>query len=634
MLDGMRRMSQSLVGRIIMAVVMGVISLSFAIWGIGNIFVGYNAGEVAKVGKTVISSDDVRQLYQRQLQNLQQRARRPITNEQARQMGLDRQVLAQLVGDATLDERARALGLAMSDQEIVKKALVDPAFAGPNGQFDQARFNSILRDNGYSEQSFVREQRRLYLRQEYAGAITGDMPAPIAALEVIHEFRDETRSIEYVDLPASSAGDIPPPDQSTLEAYFKARQQSFRAPEYRKLATLTITPSRLVDPSSVSDADAQKLYDEVKGQRFGSPAKRDVQQVVFADEGAAKQASDKIKAGASLGDVAAQAHLKVAELGDVTKAEIFDPAIADAAFGLAANATSEPVKGQFGYAIVHVVAATPESVKPFADVEADLKKEIALSRAKQKVDALRDKIEDERTSGKALAEAAAAVGEKARTIDAIDQSGRDKSGAEVPDLTERDALLRAAFASNIGVDNDTLNTPDGGSIWFEVAGIDPARDRTLDEVKDKVVAAWRDDEIARRLSDKAQDLVKKVDGGESIDDVGKELSLAVKQVSDVRRLGTTSVPQSVVLAVFNRASGKAGSAAVGDGRTVFKVLDSVTPPLDAESDVMKAVRDQLKQSYAEDLLGEYLVKAQDDAGVTVNDAAFRAAIGGSGAGDQ
>lgn len=635
MLDGMRRMSQGIWGRIIMGLMMGFISVSFAIWGVGNIFVGYGAGTVAKVGGSEITVEAVRQLYQTQLQNLQRQARRSITNEQARQFGLDRQVLGQLIADATMDGRVNAYGLAMSDKAIARKALNDPTFFGPTGKFDQNRFNELLRDNGFSEQTFVREQRKLYLRQEIADAVTGDMQVPNATLDAIHRFRNETRSIEYFELPASAAGEIAPPDDAALQTYFESRKQNFRAPEYRRIVTLTVTPAQLVDAVAVSDDDARKLYETVKGQRFGAPAKREFQQLVFPDEGKAKEASDRIKAGASLADVAKDNNLTVADVGSVARTEIFDKAIADAVFALGAGAVSEPVKGQFGYSILRVVSASEENVKPFAEVVADLKGEIARDRARKTASDLRDKVEDERTSGKALEEAAAAAGLKATTIDAIDQNGRDRSGAEVA-LSERDALLRAVFASDIGVDNETINARDGGFVWFEVLAIDRARDQTLAEVKDKVVAAWREDEVARVLTDKAIELVKKIDGGASVEALAKELGLEAKNVADVRRVGTTSIPQAVIIRVFNLAVGQAGSA-TGDSqsRYVFKILDGVTPPLDASTDTMQQVLKQLKQSYSEDLLTEYLTKLQGDASVTINEAALRVATGAAAeGGDQ
>ena len=205
------------------------------------------------------------------------------------------------------------------------------------------------------------------------------------------------------------------------------------------------------------------------------------------------------------------------DLGTVAKSDMLDKTIADAAFSLPEGGVSDPIKTRFGVALIHVAKIIPENVKPFADVAAALKDEIAADRAKATVNSIHDKIEDERTSGKALADAAKTVGLDVTTIDAVDATGHDKSGAELPNLPDRDALLRAAFASDIGVDNDTLSTRDGGYVWYEVAGIEPAHDRTLDEVKDEVTKDWHDDQVTSALASKAADLVKEIDAGETVE---------------------------------------------------------------------------------------------------------------------
>ena len=635
MLDGMRRMSQGLLGRAIMGLVMGFISLSFAIWGVGNIFVGYGAGKVATVGGVDVSSDTLRQLYQVRLQNLQQQAKRAITNDEAHQMGLDQQVLGQLISNATLDSQAQKLGLAISDKDIAQRLLTEPEFAGPTGKFDAGKFSQLLQDNGYSEQSFVRVQRGSYLRQEISDALTGDMTVPDAALDAIHRFRDETRSVEYFELPASAAGEPPAPDDAALQAFYDSRKESFRAPEYRGVVTLAIEPSKLADPAAVPDAAAQARYDAIKDQRYKTEATRKASQVVFKDDESANAASEKIKGGAKLADIAAEAKLPVADLGVVTKDGVFDKALADAIFALPVGGVSDPIKSQFGYAITEVTEATPETIKPFAEVAPEIKADIARQQAKKTIGDLRDKIEDERTSGKPLEEAAAAAGQKAVKIEAIDASGLDKNGAPVEGLDDRDALVKAVFASNIGVDNDTLNTPEGGFVWFEVTSIDPSREKPLNEVKDKVISAWKDDEIAKSINAKADAMVKRIDGGEEIAAVATELNLDVKNANDVKRVATTSVPQSVALRAFSLPVGKAGSSTGdGDGRIVFKVLDSTLPPLDKDSDVMKGVATQLKQSFGEELMTQYLNKEEASAGVTINQAEFRNAIGLADTGDQ
>ena len=631
MLEGMRAAHQSWLGRSLIAVLMGFIIISFAIWGIGDIFRGFGTGRLASVGNVDISVEAYRNTYQNELQRLQRRARQAITNEQARAMGLDRQVLARMISEAALDQETRKLGLAMSDADIAKTIENDPSFRSAGGQFDRDRFNDAIRDAGYTERSFVREQRGVYLRQELIEALTGGIAAPQAFLDAVHRFQAETRTLETLLLPAASAGEIAAPSAEVLQKYFDDRKKNFHAPEYRKLVTLAVTPATLAKAETVSDEDARKLYDEVKGKRYGQPETRQLQQIPFDKPEAAAEARARIKAGASFEDVAKERNLTASDidLGTLTRDGLADPAIAAAAFALAEGEVSEPITGQFTNVLVKVVKINAGQFKPFENFANELKRELASRQTAPEVKRIHDLIEDKRAAGQNLAEAAKAAGLEARTIEAIDATGRDKSGALVTGLIDAAALLKAAYASDIGADNDTVTTADGGYVWFEVAGVQPSRDRALDEVKAQVEKNWRDEEIGRLLASKAADIVKSLQAGGSLAEAAKAIGGEVKIVSGVKRSGGGGLAAQVVTQAFNAPNGGAGSAAVSNGRIVFKVIGSETPALDLSTAAMKSAATTARNALAEDLVTQYLAKLQSDLGVSVSETALRQASGGS-----
>lgn len=629
MLDAMRKASQGWIGRIVMTLVMAVLISSFAIWGIGDIFSGFGGDNLAKVGGTTITTQEFRSAYLRQLNQLQQQTKQPITTQQAHAMGLDSQVLSKLVADAVLDNQARRLDLAMSDKAVAGTIVQDPAFKGPTGQFDASVFASVLQNNGLTEAMLVHEQRGLYLRRELGDAVAGEIPVPQLMLDMVDGYRNETRSIDYAVLTAAAAGTIPAPTDQQLKAFFDARSEAYRAPEYRKLVVLAVTPASVADPASVSDADARAAYEKNKAS-YGAPEKRQLRQATFATQQEAAQAVAKIKAGGDFDSAAKDAKATVVDLGALGRGDLFDPAIAQAAFSAPEGGVSAPIKGQFGWVLIKVVKVQAATIKPFAEVEAAIKKDLANQRAGAKVDSLRDRIEDQRTSGKTLTEAAQSVGLKTQIIDATDAQGLDKNGKPISDLPDRDALLKAAFASDVGMDNDILATPDGGDVWFEIAAVDPARQRTLAEVKPQVETAWRQDQIAGRLADKARELVKKLQAGAKFEDLAKAEKVPVQSADDVKRIGTTDVAAAVVAQVFNVPVGGAGSAAPdSQSRIVFKVNDSVTPPVDPDSDTSKAIVGELREQISEDVLSEYLDKLQSDEGVSVNQGAMASAISGA-----
>src|ERR1700733_14570312 len=234
MLRGMRKASSNWLGKTIMAVVMGVLIISFGVWGIADIFRGFGQSTLAKVGHTEISMEQFRQLYTDRLQQIGRQFGRPLTPDQARAFGIDRQVLQQAIAEAALDEEARRLGLGQSEAETKRVIMSDPNFKGPSGAFDPAHFEAAIRQFGFSEQRYFADQRRVSLRRQIAGTISAGLEPPKTMIEALARFQNEQRSIEYVKLDAAQAGTIDPPSPEALAGYFDDHKTLFRAPEYRK----------------------------------------------------------------------------------------------------------------------------------------------------------------------------------------------------------------------------------------------------------------------------------------------------------------------------------------------------------------------------------------------------------------
>src|SRR6185437_8511144 len=230
MLRGIRKASSNWLGKSIMTVVMGVLIVSFVIWGIADIFRGFGQSTVAKVGHTEISLNEFRQLYTDRLQQIGRKFGRPLTPEQAKAFGVDRQVLQQTIAEAALDEQTRRLGLEQSNEETRRTILNDPNFKDASGKFDPNRFQQILREVGYSEQHYVADQRKVSLRRQLAGTISAGVTVTKTLIEVLSRFQNEQRSIEYIKLGAAQAGRIDPPSPEVLASYFNEHKIQFRAP--------------------------------------------------------------------------------------------------------------------------------------------------------------------------------------------------------------------------------------------------------------------------------------------------------------------------------------------------------------------------------------------------------------------
>jgi peptidyl-prolyl cis-trans isomerase D len=631
MLRGIHKASANWLGRAIMGVVLGLIAVSFGIWGIADIFRGFGQSTLAKVGGTEIGVEQFRQIYNDRLQELNRRAGRPIPPDQIRLFGFDRQILGQLIAETALDERARELGLGIPEADIATMITQDPAFRGLTGRFDHNLFLQIIRQAGYTEGRYIAERRRLLLRQQLIGAITGEVAAPAAFVEAYNRYQNEQRSIEYVLLDRAQAGDVPAPTPDVLNKFYEERKVLFRAPEYRKFRYLLLTPAELMPTIEISDADIKNAYQRFQS-RYITPERRQIQQITFPTLDEAKAAADRLKNGVTWEALIAEPAIKArySDLGLMTKAAMVDSALADAAFALKAGEVSAPIEGRFIIALVRVAKVEPQETKPLEKVSDEIKRQLAQDRAAREVSTVRDKVEDQRLDGKTLEQAAEAAGLKLREVDFVDRSGRDPAGKPVADLPSGVDVLSAVFRADVGGDNEPLTVQGGGFVWYDVTNVTPARERPLDEVKAQVEQRWRDDQITDRLKAKTTEMLEKLKTGTPLSEIAAANKLKLQTAKDLKReKAVTGFPLRALRDIFRVAKGSPG-VADGEGPTdkiVFRVTDITTPALDPASPDAKSLADQIKRTFADDIFAQYLAQLQSDIGISINQNALNQIVG-------
>ncbi len=632
MMQRIRNAGKSWAGKLLVGILFALLIGSFAIWGIGDIFRGQARNTVATVGKTEIDLERVRMAYQAELQRLSRRFRQNITPAQARMLGVDQQVLSRLVTEAALDTEASARGLTISDASVARSIVEDQNFRGPSGQFDRSMFNELLRQTQLNEAMYVREQRGAIIRNQLAEAISGLSAAPIAMQEAAHRYRNEQRILAAMELPPALVGELADPADDVLKAYFEERKASFRAPEYRTASALALTPQALADPAAVSAPDALAHYERIKS-RFGTPERRTVEQIVFPIEADAAAAVARIRAGTAFEEIARELNISDADrkLGIFTRTEMLDQGVAAAAFALAPGAVSDPVPGAFGHALVRTPNIEAENVRPFTEVEAEVRADLALARAGQQITEKHDRIEDMRASARPLAEIASEMKLRIVTIGPIDRSRQQASGAPSPAVPALDQVVEAMFRADIGTDNEAVRTPANGYVWFDLTGIEQARERRFDDVRAQVSSLWKQDEIARRLQARARELTERLAKGETIEAVAASVGVGVVNSPPLTRQSSMpEFPANVLTVAFATAIGAAGTAELGAarGRMVFKVQSASLPPFLRTTQEADQIAQQLGNAVGDDLLAQYVSAVQTRLGVRINQTTFRNATGG------
>ncbi len=626
----MRKASSNWVGKTVMTVMFGVLIVSFGMWGIADVFKGSSRSAVATVGNTEISAEQFRNIYTDRLQQIGRQFGRPLTMDQARAFGLDRQVLQQTVAEAAIDEDAKSKGLGQSDADVLRAISNDPNFKGLDGNFDPARFTATIRQFGFTEPRYIAEQKRVSMRRQITGTIAAGLEPTKTQIDALVRFQNEQRAVQYMTLTAAQAGKIDPPSPEVLATFFDDRKQLFRAPEYRKIAILALTPEEMAKSITVSDEDAKKEF-EARKEKYITQERRQVSQITFPNEDEAKAARAKIDGGVSFEDLAKQRKLSAADidLGNVTKTGMGDAALADAAFALPLNGVSQPIKGALGTGLLKVTKIEAGTSPTYESFAAKVKTDTAQQRARDQLRDLHNKIEDERGGGSNIAEAATKLGLKSVTIDAVDRSGRDKDGKPVVGLPQGTDFVSQAFASNVGVENDPIQLK-GGEAWFDVLSVTPSRDRPLDEVKAQVEARWMDEEVGKRLRAKATEIVDKLNKGAKFDTEAAAAGIKVETSKPFKRdADAKGVPDRLVNAAFRTPKdgiGQTEGAAATD-QIVFKVTDIIVPAIDMASDEVKKLRESITRAMTEEQVQQYVNKVESEIGTKINQDAFAIATG-------
>ena len=615
---------------IIVQVLLGLLIISFALWGIADQFTGRGQGPLAKVGKTEITSDQFQQALQAEISNLSRQFGRRLTVEQARSIGIDQRVLSRLVGTAAIDTHARELGLFLSDATIAEAIRNDPAFQGVGGAFSRDYFTELLRQNGLNEQRYFADRRAEEVRQQLTETLTTGNVPPAFLIDTLHRYRGETRTIAHITLDPAVSGKVEAPDEAKLKAYYEQNKRQFVAPEFRKVPLILLTEAEVRKSIAVSEDDMKALYEQEK-QTFSVPERRKIQQLSFPDVAAATKALEELRKASSFDEGLKALGLKDTdiELGALAKSEMIDAKIADAAFKLEKDQLSEVIAGTFATVVLRVTEITPGKQSTFDEVKEQLRDRLAGEQVTRQLQDIHDRVDDARAGGGSLKEIAEKLKVPFFEIEATDRQGLTPDGKPALEHPEAARILASAFEGGGGLDREAIELQSGGYAWIDVGGITAERQKPFEEVQEAVKTAWLESERRTAVSAAAQAIVDRVAKGESLEDIAAELGLKVALSQPATRSQQTDgLSRAAVQRAFSLAKGTAAAVESADGksRSIIVVRAIVDPPAPTDEQ-RKALSEELTRQLQGDSIGAYVSALQTRLGFTVNEAEYRRTLG-------
>lgn len=604
--------------------------ISFAVWGINDIFTGYHGDAVVRVGESEVSGEELRIAIQQEMQRVSQQIGRPLTVQEAQAFGIHGQVVGHMVTELLLDEKARLAGITVSDEAVRQSIIEDPNFQSAGGRFDRGMFEQYLRFSGLTEPLFVERQRQFLARQIVGESVGGGGRVPETLRDALAQHQTDVRLARYFRIKPEALPPLALPSEEDLRTYFEANTSRFDAPEYRRVGVIALTPETVASTIEITSDDARAYYDS-RINRYTVAEKRRIRQIIFSDPESAAAARAKITAGAKFEDIMTAQGITTEEasLGLVTKGQLVDPAVADAAFALEQGSVSAPVDGQFGTALLIVDEIIPATVTSFEAAEPGIRRELAEARAKEAILDLHDEIEDSRASGATLEEIAAKKHLNYVVMDAVDRTGQSRDGDLGVDKVIVDQIVGDIFKSDIGLENDPVQIRGGDFVWYEVLDIIPTRTRTFDEAREAVAKAWTSAQETDRLDHVAKEAVDAISGGSDISEVAKPYGAPVIDTEPLRRSeSATGFGAAAVRTLFGGpVDTVAWSVGDGDDERIIMVRRSAEANASQIEQARESVEARLQGGLANDLLVTYVSGLESEFDVVVNSELLSQSLG-------
>jgi peptidyl-prolyl cis-trans isomerase D len=594
--------------------IMGLLIVGLGGFGATNL--SGNITRVGSVGDEDIDVNEYARNLQQDIRAIEAQAGSAMPFNQVLAAGIDRAVLARLVGQAALDNEAATLGLSISDATLSEQILSIGSFQGADG-FDRESYRFALQQAGLSEIEFEGEMRADTVRALLQGAIVAGAPMPSTYADTLIGYAAERRNFTWALLNTTHlSAPIAAPSEEQLATYHSENADQFTSPAKKRLTYIWLSPDDLVAGIEVDETRITALYEE-RIDQYMVPERRLVERLIYSDAASADAARAAFDAGEkSFEDLVTDRGLDLADvdMGDVTAVSL--GAAGDAVFATQGTGIVGPVETSLGPALFRINGILLGSETTLEQARDELHAELATDAARRQIERVSEDIDNLLAGGATLEELDGEGGAKLARIDW--HLGSEEPIAGYGDFRNAAASVSASDYPEI------IRLDDGGIAALRFDEDVAAALQPLDTVRADVIAAWQADETAKALAAKAEELLAQVKSGTGMD----ELGLTARAEVDIMRSDfITDAPAALIDDVFAMTAGDAAVVAGADGTVAIVSLEAVNGP-DQDNVEVAGFRNILAQQgdagLSDDLYAAYARAIQDAAGIYLDQTAINA----------
>ena len=505
MLNAFRKFARSWVSGIII----GLLVISFGIWGVNDIFTRGSPDAVAKVAGESITQEEYKQEFDRLLKRAQADAQRDISTEEARAQGLDSAVLEQMVATRAFAALTDSLGLKAPDSVVQAEIAKIPAFQDQiTRRFSQDTYQLALRDNGFTPAEFEKSVRSDLTRQSLTLAVSSGFRAPRVFASQTLAFGTERRMVTIIPIPASFVGGPRQPNDAQLKALYEESKAQLMRPETRNLTMVVASLADFEAKVKIDEAQAQEIFARNK-ERLSTPAKRGLVQLVTTDRAKADQAAARLRAGEDPAAIAKALGLSVPiVLSNVTVGGIPDANVAKAAFEMKQGDVQVVAAKLQPFAAVKVTEVIDAKEAKFEDSAAEIRTQLRQTAAGELMTDATEAYDKAITEGATLEAAAAKAGFRVVSINNIMADGNlATTGQPAPEFAEAPNVLKEAFAGGKGDTSDLAPIPGDSYVAVRIDSIAVAAPPPFDSIRTELTNEWVRRDVRARAEAKAKEVL-------------------------------------------------------------------------------------------------------------------------------
>ena len=577
---------------------------AFSIWGVGDIFRGYNANILAKIGNRELNAQNYLFNFNREVNRISNQLERIVTTEEAINSGLHYQILDRSLVELSANAASDEIGLIASDDAIKKRILSTNAFKNAFNQFDRNIFEQIIRQNGLTEDSFLVLERDSHVLSQLSKSVFKDINPPSALNDLLFRYQFERRNVDYIIISPDEISQENEVDKNEIEIFYNENINLYKTEETRDFSVISLNVSTLSKLENVSDEEINIFYEDNK-YNYYEPEKRSYYLIPYFSNEDAIKALENYSSNGDIEKILIDRNLNISDVdqGLITFDDGISESVSETAFNASLNQLSGPTESPFGPSLIYVNEIISEKEIKIEEIKDQIVIDIQKDKAKDKVYSLYGEIEDLRAEGKTLEEIAEEKSLSIETFKNINDVGQriDGSIIKYPSLEE---LINLIFLNDVDEDLEPYEDSEGNLNFFRIDNINYSQQIPLNEAMENIKLSILENKSIENVKTKSKEIFDRLkEYNNNLDFISDENDLAIATSGILSRTSSNEIFTSMALSeIFKTEKGSSFivNAAIGNSIVIGKV--SNIDLLEKTEERMEAINEINKSRLENDLI--------------------------------